>query len=180
MLRRGVISGVNEPARAIGCAAGETVELCAKKIAAAGSRAVAAPVCSERRVLVKTRGDGIKVWALDSASQVRQDDAGAILLTGSHGGLIGGVPAAALKTRALLAVFNDAGVGADRAGIGRLEALGRQQIAAATVAAATARIGDGLSTYEDGVISFVNAPAEFLGARPGQTARELIAIFLSE
>ena len=177
MLRRGIVSATNEAAKALGCSVGDHVKYCADRMTAAEVRAVAAPDCEERRVLVETRND-VKVWALDSASQVRADDEGAILSTGSHGGLVGGMPAAALKTRGLLAIFNDAGVGADCAGIGRLAVLGRRHIAAATVDASSARIGDGLSTYHDGIISFVNGPAELLGGRPGLTTRELIAIFL--
>jgi hypothetical protein len=177
VLARGIVSMVNDAAAAIGCASGERVRDCAERMTAVEVRRVHAPTCAERRQLIGTKSD-VKVWALDSASQVLPEDSGAILITGSHGGLVGGVPAAALKTRARLAVFNDAGVGADRAGIGRLKALEAQHIAAATVSAMTARIGDGLSTYEDGVISFVNGPVELRGVRPGITTRELVAVFL--
>jgi hypothetical protein len=110
----------------------------------------------------------IQVWALDSASLVRATDAGAILATGSHGGLVGGRPETALKVDALAALFNDAGGGAGTARLGALEARG---IAAATVGAGSARIGDGRSTYEDGVLSAVNDVGRALGARPGLTAR---------
>ena len=156
---------------ALGCSVGDRVADCAARMTAADRHDIPAPECAERRILVETEG-GTQVWALDSASQVRSDDEGAILVTGSHGGLVGGVPEAALRVRALLAVFNDAGVGVDRAGIGRLDALAHRQIAAATVAAGSARIGDGLSTYQDGVVSFVNAPGQAAGGRPGQTTRE--------
>ena len=40
-------------------------------------------------------------------------------------------------------------------------------MAAVTVGAESARIGDGRSTYADGVVSAVNAVAFALGARPG-------------
>ena len=36
---------------------------------------------------------------------------GAIVVTGSHGGLLGGKPETALKYDALAALFNDAGIG---------------------------------------------------------------------
>ena len=177
MLKRGIISTVNKTAAALGCAPGNRVRDCAARMTAADCHDIRAPECTERRILIETSG-ATRVWALDSASQVRPDDEGAILITGSHGGLVGGLPEAALRVRALLAVFNDAGVGADRAGVGRLGALASRQIAAATVDAASARIGDGLSTYEDGVVSFVNGLVEAAGGRPGQTTRELVATFL--
>jgi hypothetical protein len=99
------------------------------------------------------------------------EDAGRILAIGSHGALHGGRPETALAADALAAVFNDAGVGRDGIGITRLPVLNARRIAAATVSAASARIGEGRSTYEDGVLSHVNARAEALGARVGMTCR---------
>ena len=46
---------------------------------------------------------------------------------------------------------------------------------AATVSAASARIGDARSTYEDGIVSRVNARAAALGLREGISAREFVA-----
>ncbi len=116
------------------------------------------------------------VWAFDSASAVGPEHVGAIVVTGSHGGLLGGKPETALKYDALAALFNDAGIGVDEAGVTRLAALDRRGVAAATVAAASARIGDARSTYEDGILSRVNARAAALGLAPGNTAREFVAI----
>ena len=101
-------------------------------------------------------------------------DAGAIVVTGSHGGLVGGDPAMALRTDAFAAVFNDAGIGIEEAGIGRLAALEQRGIAAFTVAAASARIGEARSTFEDGIISRVNAAAARLAAAAGMRARDVL------
>ncbi len=88
---------------------------------------------------------------------------------------MGGRPENALRVDALAALFNDAGIGA--AGVGRLPALDERGIAAAAVAADSARIGDGRSTYFDGVVSRVNRTAERAGARPGMAARRFVALF---
>ena len=48
-------------------------------------------------------------------------------------------------------------------------------IAAATVSAASARIGDARSTYEDGIVSRVNTRAAALGLREGISARDFVA-----
>ena len=88
-------------------------------------------------------------------------------MTGSHGALIGGDPARALKAKARIAVFNDAGVGIESIGITRLPALDDRGVAAVTVSAATARIGDAASALETGVISHTNELAAKLGARVG-------------
>ena len=49
---------------------------------------------------------------------------------------------------------------------------------AAAVSAASARIGDALSTYRDGVVSAANAAALALGVRPGITAKEAARLML--
>jgi hypothetical protein len=73
-------------------------------------------------------------------------------------------------------LFNDAGIGIDEAGVTRLPVLEARGIAAGTVAAASARIGDARSTYEDGILSRVNPRAAALGIVPGMAAREFVAI----
>ncbi|HEV2334717.1 MAG TPA: hypothetical protein VGS13_04415, partial [Stellaceae bacterium] len=120
--------------------------------------------------------DKPQVWALDSASLVAPEHHDAIVLTGSHGGLLGGRPETALKYDVRAAFYNDAGIGIDEAGVSRLPALDRRGIAAATVSAASARIGDARSTYEDGILSRVNARAAALDLKPDMPAREAVAI----
>ena len=93
--------------------------------------------------------------------------------------MLGGKPETALKYDALAALFNDAGIGVDDAGVTRLAALDTRAIAAATVAAASARIGDARSTYEDGILTRVNSCAAALGIQPGAAAREFVAIVRS-
>jgi hypothetical protein len=124
---------------------------------------------AEARELVAS--EPVTVWALDSASLAGPGDAGCVLATGSHGGLLGGRPETALRADALAALFNDAGGGA---GTGRLRALDDRGISAATVSADSARIGDGRSTYRDGIVSAVNASARALGAAPGMSARAFV------
>jgi hypothetical protein len=121
-------------------------------------------------------GDKPQVWALDSASLVAPEHHDAIVITGSHGGLLGGRPETALKYDVRAAFYNDAGIGIDDAGVSRLPALDRRGIAALTVAAASARIGDARSSYEDGVLSRVNGSAAALGLKPGMTAHDAVAI----
>ena len=51
-------------------------------------------------------------------------------------------------------------------------------VAAAAVGAMSARIGDPASTWEDGVVSFVNETARRLGVAPGQRARDAALLIL--
>lgn len=167
LLRRGVISHANPTARALGVVPGmRCADAWRAMVVAEIPSRPAAPVVEHRHEV--DLGHGCSVVCIDSASLIQADDAGRIVITASHGGLIGGDPAKALNVAASFAAFNDAGVGIDAAGIGRLAPLSTRGIPAVTVGHDTARIGDALSTLQDGIISHANEPARALGAEPGQ------------
>lgn len=109
---------------------------------------------------------------VDSVTQLGPADAGCVAVTGSHGGTSSARYAAAV--RPLLAVFNDAGVGRDAAGIAGLAALQAQGLAACAVGHQSARIGDARSTFDDGIISHANALAAALGVAPGQKCQDAV------
>jgi len=165
MQARGIVSHVNDAAARLGCRAGEPAKLCAQKMRAGPlpSWPVFAP--SEGRMLFDA--GGVRIWGVDSISLALPDDKGAIIVSGSHGGLLGGRAESAIGPDVLAAAFNDAGVGIDGAGVSRLAALDRRAIAAVTVSAMSARIGDARSSWETGVISAVNATAAGHGLRVG-------------
>ena len=169
LAKRGRISFCNAAARELECAPGETALACAQKMCAAKPSGASVPTYEEARTLLLERPRQPKVWGLDSNSLVQSSDKGTIVVTGSHGGILGGKPESALKIDALAAVYNDAGVGIDDAGLSRLPALEARGIAAVTVDANTARIGDARSTWETGKISHLNAIAQTYGARAGMT-----------
>ncbi len=108
---------------------------------------------------------GRPVRVLDSITEAVGGPPGQVVVSGSHGGLSAG--RFALEAQVRLAVFNDAGVGLDDAGIAALPLLQAHGIAAGTVAHTSARIGEAASTWASGVISHANAAAQALGARPG-------------
>jgi hypothetical protein len=173
MWERGVVSALNETAQACGVRKGMAV--CkAWELLPRGVRP-AQPIeqVDEARHTLTLR-EGVPVVVLDSNSLVTAQDAGAIVVTGSHGGLLGGDPATAIKHPVFAAVYNDADVGIDGAGISRLPALDARGIAGIAVDAWTARIGDGMSTYNDGVVSHVNNTAAAHGARAGMTVQALV------
>jgi hypothetical protein len=174
MMARGVVSHANRPAAALGCRAGAACGDAARLLAQAPAIGREPPPALESVFLLVAEPPA--VWALDSASAVGAEHVGTIVVTGSHGGLLGGRGETALKYDALAALFNDAGIGIDEAGTTRLPALDARGIAAATVAAASARIGDARSTYEDGILSRVNARAAARGIVPGCSAREFVAV----
>lgn len=174
MVARGVIAHVNPPAKALGCRPGMACRDGAAALQQSAPRGREPPPALEAAFLLIPEPP--ELWALDSASLVGAQQVGAVVVTGSHGGLLGGRPDTALKVDALAALFNDAGIGIDEAGVTRLPALQARGIAAGTVAAASARIGDARSTYEDGVLTRVNQLAAALGIAPGVSAREFVAV----
>ena len=117
------------------------------------------------RKQVVAAGPGGRIVAMDTITAVTPDDAGCVAVSGSHGGVSSGAYALAVPLK--LAVFNDAGVGKQGAGIAALamlQALGR---AGAAVSHHSACIGDAHDSWQHGVISHLNAQAAALGLKPG-------------
>jgi uncharacterized protein YunC (DUF1805 family) len=76
-------------------------------------------------------------------------------------------------------IANDAGMGKNESGIGGLWPCDEKEMPAASVSAMSARIGDGMSTYEDGLISAVNKSGTRRGITIGMTAREALERMMS-
>jgi nucleotidyltransferase/DNA polymerase involved in DNA repair len=172
MLAEGTISHANRWARHLGVAPGMRCAEAARRLAAARPATGSARKVAEARRVLQPEGARRALVLIDSAALVLPEDAGQVVVTGSHGALYGSDPANALRADAFATLFNDAGGGV---GTTRLPILEVRRIAAATVAAMSARIGEARSTWKDGVISAANAPARALGAEPGMPARDFVA-----
>lgn len=169
---RGVITYVNAIAGRLGVTVGSHAADAAEVMAAARltARSIDASLVNGPPVPIDVADAVRAIWLLDSASLVRHEQhAGAVAVTGSHGSLLGGRPESAIRARVFAAVFNDAGCVPSR-----LPVLDASGIAAVTVAAATARIGDARSSLDDGRLSEVNDAARRLGAIAGDSARRFI------
>ncbi|WMS43005.1 hypothetical protein RDV64_00970 [Acuticoccus sp. MNP-M23] len=172
--RRGVVSAANAIAAGLGIVAGiGAVE--AAGLLAGAPEPTGTPVVDEEHRIEHDLG-GWRLTIIDSASLVDfARDRGALVVTASHGGLVGGNPATAGRADAALFAYNDAGIGCDRAGVSRLPVLQERGIAAVTVDCRSAEIGVGQSTYDRGVISAANQAARTLGAKDGMPLKALIA-----
>jgi hypothetical protein len=106
---------------------------------------------------------------VDSITEAVGSGKGCVVVSGSHGGL--SAARFALRAGVRLAVFNDAGIGKDGAGIAGLAWLQQRGVAALAVAHSTARIGDASSTWNDGIVSALNPHAEALGAHVGMALK---------
>ncbi len=170
---RGRISTVNAIAGRLGVVPGMAVRDAAAIMAAAGLHASPPkPMDGESRTTMSVPGGFRLITLIDSASLVTEEDRDAIVITGSHGGLLGQIASTAIKYPVFAALYNDADTGIDRAGVSRLPVLDDQGIAAATVSASSARIGSAASSYDDGILSCINRHAQARGARIGMAARE--------
>lgn len=126
---------------------------------------------------VVAKGVGGRVIAMDSITMVTPEDAGAIVVSGSHGGASSGAYALAVPLKAVF--FNDAGIGKDEAGVVALEMLQAAGVAAGTVSHNSARIGDARDCWESGVISRCNAAARALGMKPNADLRAALSRLVS-
>jgi hypothetical protein len=172
MLQRGVISAANRHAAACGVVPGMPCSEAAARLRAAPLATSSPAPMLETRSVITPPGAHKTIAMVDSIALAREGDAGAIVVSGSHGGTPSDGYAAKIGMQ--LVLFNDAGFGAEYAGIAALPILQQRGIAAAAVSAFTARIGDGRSTYENGIISAANAAAVELGAVVGSPARDFI------
>lgn len=178
MIVRGIVRHANPIAYSLGCKPGISCSQAAELLTKAMPVKTKPVPYQEARYLVVAGTP--EVWCLDSASLVLPEDYSRIIITGSHGGLLGARPETALKYDAIAAVYNDAGIGMDGAGISRLAALDNRHIAAATVSAQSACIGDARSTYQDGILSAVNRSAAEFGGEIGMSVRDFVRVLIDK
>jgi hypothetical protein len=84
----------------------------------------------------------------------------------------------ALPIRPKGLICNDGGRGLNDSGIEGLAEMARHGFAAVAVSSASARIGDALSTYRDGIVSTANEPARAKGVTIGMKAAEAARLML--
>jgi len=165
---RGTIAFANTAAQQLGVSISQPAMQAAQCMAAGHLHAVhPGPLPQEARTRLPSSSGQRPVILIDSVSLAEPEcDAGTVVLTGSHGNLQGGRAETAIKADVFAVLYNDAGVAQPT----RLPALDARGIAAVTVAAHSARIGDARSAWETGILSHVNQTALQLGAHVGQTA----------
>lgn len=114
------------------------------------------------------------VVTASSSATAPPETAGAVLVSGSYGGIYNAWHAVRKGARAV--ILNDAGVGKNGAGISGLPWLDALDIPGATADCLTCHIGDGEDMLAHGRISRVNRTAERLGCRVGQGVAECAAL----
>jgi hypothetical protein len=176
LYQEGVLSRVNDCAQKLGIKPGMKVSEAAEALKTLELRID--EFDPARRLIVHTSGVGRSIVCTDSiAFALPEDRERNVLCTAGHTGR--SVVDYFRQFRPWAFICSDGGIGKNQSGISALKDVEADGIAGASVDALTARMGDGQSTYFDGVISAVNSVSAAKGVRVGQTAREAALLLLS-
>ncbi|GGM35612.1 hypothetical protein ACFFX1_52290 [Dactylosporangium sucinum] len=139
------------------------------------SSATDSAVTDSAKIVAFTQ-DGCRVIVMDTISLASAEDAGQVIITGSHGGMSAGEYAR--QARVACVICNDAGFGKNNAGVAGLCDLDRDGIAGVAVGHLTARLGDGNDVWSNGVVSFVNETAKAAGFAVGWAIQDQVRRYL--
>jgi hypothetical protein len=165
----GVVTFLNRPAADCGVTAGMPVREAARLMLDRDPGQPTAANVTNRTVMEEGPG-GRKVVCTDSIAFGLPEDVNNVLIGAGHTGR-SAVPYL-LKVRPFAFIGSDGGLGRDEAGAAGLAMVEEEGIPCAVVDARLARMGDGHSTYHDGVITRANRLAAEAGVVPGMSARE--------
>ncbi len=180
ILENGVISFLNDSARAVGVRVGQTVQEAAVLMRAAPVNSAELPeIEGGKRYLISHREREPKVVCLDGTPLLDASDSNAIAVTGSHAGLFRGRPDNVIHQPLRAIFFSDAGVGKDDAGIARLWDLDKRKLPAGAVSVQSAEIGNSRDILEHGILSHINASASHLGVFTGMSMRDCVELLVS-
>lgn len=176
LYEEGVISRVNDSAQKLGLRPGMTVKAAVEALLTGSEKPDSFDPA--RRLVVETAENGRSIVCTDSiAWALPEDRERNVLCTAGHTGR--SVVEYFRTFRPWAFICSDGGIGKNNSGITALEAVEPDGIPGASVDARTARMGDGQSTYFDGVISAVNRLAAEKGVMVGQQATEAAHLLLN-
>lgn len=118
--------------------------------------------------------EGVSITVTDSITFLNENNAGDIVVCGSHGGVSAGHYAQKHSLKAVF--FNDAGISKNNAGIKGLDGLNDAGIIACTVDCMSAEIFNGQDTLDNGIITVCNQLAKAKNIREMMTVKEAIKL----
>jgi hypothetical protein len=166
---RGMISFTNRPAADCGVAAGMRVADAAQRMLNEDPGAPAAEEVTNRTVMERLPS-GRAIICTDSIAFGLPEDVDNVLLTAGHTGR--SAVSYLRRVRPFGFICSDGGGGREESGTEGMRIVAAEGLAGATVDARSAKMGDGLSTYRDGIISAANDLALAAGVRVGMPASE--------
>ncbi len=165
----GIISFANRPASDCGVRVGMTAREAARLMLENDPSQPGAYQVTNRKIMHETE-DGRQIVVTDSIVFGTDADRRNVLVTAGHTGRSGARHI--LTVRPFGFICSDGGGGRDNSGTAGLAIVNAEGIAGATVDARRAKMGDGMSTYTDGIISAANALAQACGVAVGMPAKE--------
>jgi hypothetical protein len=173
----GEISRANAQALALGVSIGMNAFEAATRLAKAPpGNSIPTPLGTEEDpVVVETTSKG-RIWATPGTTAIKDKIPNDVICSGANSSRVSsdGV----LRIQAKGSIANDAGIGRNNTAVEGLALLAERGVPCAAVGTMSARLGEGLSTWNDGVISVVNAPAAARGVKAGMTAKEAARLIL--
>ena len=173
----GEISRANAQARALGVAPGMAAYEAAARLAKASpGKPIPTPLGAEEEPVVVEETLRGRTWATPGTTAIKDQVPNDVICSGANSSRV--FSDGVLRVAAKGAIANDAGIARNNTAVEGVKLLGERGIPAAAVASMSARIGEGLSTWNDGVISVVNPVAGARGVKVGMSAKEAARLML--
>ena len=177
----GEVGHANQVAQSLGVEIGQSIAEASKILldADVGREVIVEESLDDRIYELEHLPDGnIRAsWGIPVLRSIQEPRPQDVFIQASHCGLTLVPHVMKLNLKGVIA--NDAGRGKDDSGIASFPYLAREGIAVAAVGAMSARIGDVMSTWQEGVISCMNEVAEKRGVREGMMTREAAIAMLN-
>lgn len=164
MYENGIVAHVNDTAHELGIVPGMTVREASSRMVRR-TRNLPETYHPISIAFQSSRG---RVMTMGSVTFITADNEGDVICAGSHFGQTSAAYSSRFRLRGV--ICNDAGRGKDDSGVSGLAVCDQKGMPGAAVSAESACIGDGMSTYRDGVVSAVNSTARSLGILEGMAA----------
>ena len=110
-----------------------------------------------------------RIWATPGTTAIKDLIPSDVICSGANSSRV--FADGVLRIAAKGGIANDAGIGKNDSAVEGVRMLGERGVPAAAVGTLSARLGEGLSTWHDGVISVVNPVAAARGVEVGMTAQ---------
>jgi uncharacterized protein YunC (DUF1805 family) len=173
----GKISRANKQAQALGVEIGMIAYEAAARLAKAPpGKSIPTPLGHEEAAVVVDKVGNGRVWATPGTTAITEKIPGDVVCSGANSSRVSsdGI----LRMGAKGSIANDAGIARNNTAVEGVALLQEKGVPSAAVATMSARLGEGFSTWNDGIISVVNAPAAKLGVKVGMPAKEAARLML--
>jgi hypothetical protein len=173
----GEISRANAPARALGVTPGMVAYEAAMRLAKApAGKSIPTPLGVEEAPVVVEETPKGKIWATPGTTSIKDKVPTDVICSGANSSRV--MSDGVIRMGAKGAIANDAGIAKNNSAVEGVMLLGEKNIPAASVSTMSARLAEGLSTWNDGVISVVNPVAAARGVKVGMTAKDAARLML--